>query len=74
MRDNFERFGSYISIDIMHISICNSKEFYYIAPVVKHEIGNINVVCEGFIISETHEAYTFVFGALFNICPLRNKK
>ena len=27
MRDNFERFGNYISIDIMHSSRCNAKEF-----------------------------------------------
>ena len=35
MRDNFERFGDYISIDVMHSSICNAKEFCYIAPVIK---------------------------------------
>ena len=74
MRDNFETFGNYISIDIMHLSICVVKEFYYIAPVVKNEIGKINVVCEGFLITIIHEAYTFVLGSLFNICPIRNKK
>ena len=35
MRDNFERFGDYISIDAMHPSICNAKYLCYIAPVIK---------------------------------------
>ena len=49
MRDNFERFGNYISIDILHSSTYNAKEFCYIAPVDKNDIGKINVVCEGFV-------------------------
>ena len=40
MRDNFERFGNYISIDVMLSSICNAKEFCYIAPIINNEIGN----------------------------------
>ena len=35
MRDTFERFGDYISINIMHSSIYNAKELCYIAPVIK---------------------------------------
>ena len=35
MRDNFERFGDYISIDVMHSSIFNDKGFCYIALVIK---------------------------------------
>ena len=27
MRDNFERFGNYLSIDVMRSSVCNTKEF-----------------------------------------------
>ena len=74
MRDNFERFGNYLSIDVMHSSICNSKEFCYIAPVVKNEIDNINVVCEGFVYSETNDAYIFELESLFKMCPNRVKK
>ena len=74
IRDNFERFGDYISIDVMHSSICNTKSFCYIVPVIKNEVGKINVVCEGFLISETHDAYTFVLDSLFNMCPLRGGK
>ena len=55
MRDNFERFGDYISSDVMHSSICNAKCFCSIAPVIKNEVGKVNVVCEGFVISETHD-------------------
>ena len=65
MRDNFERFGDYISIDVMHSSICNAKCFCCIAPVIK------NFVCDGFVISETRDAYTFVLDLLFKICPHR---
>ena len=36
MCDNFERFGNNISIYIINSSICNAKEFYYIAPVIKN--------------------------------------
>ena len=39
MRDNFERLGNYISIYVIHSSIC----------VIKNHIGKINVVCEGFV-------------------------
>ena len=73
MRDKFERFGNFISIDIMHSSVCNAKEFCYISPIITNEVGKINVVCEGFVISEIHDAYTFVLDSLFKICPLRNK-
>ena len=38
MRDTFERFGDYILIDIMYSSICNAKEFCYIAPVIKTKL------------------------------------
>ena len=61
MRDNFERFGNYLSIDVMKSSISNSAEFCYMPPVVLNEIGRINVVCEGFVITENHDAYTFIF-------------
>ena len=48
IRDNFERFDDYISIDVMHSSICNAKRVCYISPLIKNEVGKINVVCEGF--------------------------
>ena len=56
MRDNFERFGNNICIDVMKSQVCNAKKFWYIAPVVLNKVWKINVVCEGFVISETHDA------------------
>lgn len=73
VRDNFERFGNYISINIMHLSICNAKVFYDIAHVIKNEIRKINCECEGFIISETYDAYIFVLDSFFKMCPHRKK-
>ena len=74
MRDNFERFDDCISIDVMHSTIRNAKGFCYITPVIKNEVGKINVVCEGFVISETHDAYTFVLDSLFKMCSYRGEK
>ena len=43
-------------------------------PGYKNEVGKINVACEGFVISETQDAYTFVLDSLFKMCPLRGVK
>ena len=39
MRDNFERFGNYILIEIMHSCVCYAKEFCYTTPVIKNKVG-----------------------------------
>ena len=39
----------------------------------KNEIGKINIVYEGFVFLETHDAYTFVLDSLFKMCPLRER-
>ena len=44
------------------------------APVVLNEIGRINVVCEGFVITENHDAYTFILESLFQMSSTRSKK
>ena len=69
MRDNFERFGNYLSIDAMRSSVWNAKEFCSVIS----EVGKINAVCKGFIIIETYDEYIFILESLFNICPLRDK-
>ena len=51
MRDNFERFSNYLSIDLMKSSVCNAKESCYITPVVLNEIGKLNVVYKEFFIT-----------------------
>ena len=71
MRDNYERFCNYLSIDVMRSSFSNTTEFSYMAPVVLNEIGRINVVCEGFVITENHDAYTFILESLFQMSPTR---
>ena len=71
MRDIFERFSNYLSINVMRSSICNVKEFCYIFPVVKNEVEIITVVCEGFVITETDDMYTFALGSLFNMYPFK---
>ena len=58
----------------MNSSISNAKGFCYISSIGGKEIGKINVVCEGFIISEIHEAYTFFWGSFIKMCRLTNKK
>ena len=71
--DKIERFGNCISINIMYLSVCNAKEFCYIAPDIKNEVGKTNIVCEGFLISKTHDAYKLVLDSFFKMCLLRNK-
>ena len=39
IRDNYERFGNYLSIDGMRSSVCNATEFCYTAPVIKNKVG-----------------------------------
>ena len=58
MRDNFERFGNYLSIDVVISYVCNTKELCYIIPVVLNKFGKISVVCEGLFIAETHDTNT----------------
>ena len=37
-------------------------------------MGKINVVCKGFIIIETYDAYIFILEILFQISTARHKK
>ena len=74
MRDNFERFGNYLYIDVMRSSVSNAKELCYIALVVLNEIGIINVICAGFVIKENHDAYTFILESLFQMSSTRSKE
>ena len=63
MRDNFERLGNYISIYVIHSSIC----------VIKNHIGKINVVCEGFVFVGNSWCLYIFYYSLFNMGPLREK-
>ena len=68
MREMFEIFGSNLSIGVMKTQVCNAKEFCSIASVMMNEIGKINVMCEGFVILKTHDAYCFILNSLFKMC------
>ena len=72
MRDNFKRFGNYLPIDVIRSSIYNTKEFCYITLVILNKIGWINVVCQGLVITETHDVYTFILESLFQMSISRN--
>ena len=48
--------------------------FCSIVLVVKNKIGNINDVCEDFVISETHDAYIFIVESLFKMSISRRKE
>ena len=72
--ENLERFGNNISINIIESQVCNAKKVCYIAPVVLNKIGKMNVACEGFVISETHDACCFILESIFKIGLGRGKR
>lgn len=45
----------------------------YIAPVVLSKIRKIIVICEGFVITETYEAYNFILESMFKMCSLQSE-
>ena len=49
---------------MMRASVCNTNQCCYIDPVVLNGIGNINVICEGFVITETHDVYTLILESI----------
>ena len=74
MRNNFERFETYVYIDVMRSSVSNAKELCCIVPVVLNKIRRVNVVCEGFVITENHDAYTFILESLLQMSSSRSKE
>ena len=74
MRDNVEKFGKYIAIDVMRSSMCNARTICYIAPVVKNKISKMNVVCKGFIVIEINDVYTSTLESLFKMSTPRTKE
>ena len=74
MKDDFERFGNYLFIDVMRSSISNTTLFYSIAQVVLNEIRRVNIFCEGFVITENHDAYTFILESLFQMSSTRSNE
>ena len=56
MRDNFERFGTFISIDAMKRGL-NKLLWPYMSICMYNELNTICVACEAIICSEREEAY-----------------
>ena len=56
MRDNFERFGGFLSMDAMLHPI-NEMEWPYISISMYNELNSVCVACEGIVCGERVEAY-----------------
>ena len=59
MRDNFERFGAYISLDMMKRAI--DKWLWTYMPVAMYnELKKMCIGCEGILCGERADAYEFM--------------
>jgi len=59
MRDNFERFGGYLCLDVMKRGI-NKLLWPYLAVSMYNDLEQVCVGCEAIVCSERTEAYEFV--------------
>ena len=57
MRDNFDRFGEFVSIDAMKRGL-NKLLWSCVFVIMYNEMEQVCVGCEGIIFSERDEAYT----------------
>ena len=72
MRSNMERFGSYLCLDTMKREL-NTLKWPYFAVALNNELGHVCVGCEGLMIEERTEAYSFLLDSCFQMCPNRKK-
>ena len=70
MRSNFERFGTFLSLDAMKRRM-NIHLWPYIAPVVRNEFNNSCVVCEALVFAERNDAYVAILEGLAEMAPGR---
>ena len=56
MRDNFDRFGGYVSMDAMMRPI-NDMKWPYVSISMFNELNPVCVACEGIVCGERVEAY-----------------
>jgi len=59
MRDNFERFGGFICLDVMKRGI-NKLLWPYLAVAMYNDLEQVCVGCEAIVCAERKEAYDFV--------------
>ena len=73
MRDNFERFGGYISLDTMKRSI-RKWLWPYMSVVMYNELNMMCIGCEGIMCGERADAYEFMCSFLLSNSPGRPAK
>ena len=73
MCSNFEKFGTYISLDAMKKKT-NIYLWAYLSMVVKNEFRKPVVCCKSVIFEETRNAYEFVVNSMFLMCPNRKNR
>ena len=70
MRSNYERFGSYISLDCMKREL-NKSIWPYFAISMINDVNKVCVGCEALLIGERDEAYKFILLATEKMAPVR---
>ena len=73
MRDNFEQFGGYISINAMKRHI-NTLDCPYISVIMNNELNNVCLACEAILFSERIEGYKLVIQFILNNTNKRKKE
>ena len=72
MRDNFERFGGYLSMDAMLRPI-NEMEWPYMSISMYNELNSVCVACEGIVCGERLEAYKAMIDFVIENNTKRNR-
>ena len=72
MRDNFERFGGFICLDMMKRGI-NKLLWPYVAVAMYNNLEEVCIGCEGIMTAERIEGYEFALNFMFDQTPARSK-
>ena len=72
MRDNFERFGDYICLDVMKREL-NHLHWPYIAMSLRNELEKVCVCAEGIVATEKENAYKFLVNFVLKYSPGRDR-
>ena len=70
MRDNFEKFGGYVSLDTMKRAI-NKWLWPYMAITMYNELNQMCLGCEGIMCGEREDAYRFMCAFVLKYSPGR---
>jgi len=72
MRENFERFGGFISIDAMKRAI-NTNCWPYVSITMYNELERVCLGCEAILTSERNESYKAIIDFVLEYSPLRTR-